>query len=852
MPPSTPPSVIDTPMPSTSITNKAASQGASLYHTCRSVLDRLAAVEGMAEYLDADITPPSQLNPSNSSSTTSSVSSTASEPSTPTSSTSNDPLSKLWSICRRGDSLCILFNALHMGTPIKIAQRDTSLNQLNACKASVYHFLVSCRKYLNFPEEDVFTITDLYQGDTNGFVKVVNTINKILHLLEERGVISVRCSNRNSDPNAPKDIRGKVVMELLETERKYVQDLEILQKYMRELQNQKVLSPNTIHYLFGNLDKLVDFQRRFLIQMEDMAEKPAQEQRLGLLFVQMEEAFSVYEPYCANYYSAQDLVVQEAPKLQKLANILNPTYELPSMLIKPVQRICKYPLLMSELIKSTDKAWSHLAEMEQGREAIKRVAEKVNETQRKHENVQAVEDLKKRIDDGSSSIESYGSLMLQDKLSLMTKDSAREMCLFLFERCLLICKENKEAAKNRLTKSNTIIKKKRRGSLQERLNVGAHQIFGVHNRSLNGTWMLVIEYRKRDMESFTLLFRNEEQLKLWESALNKIKNSYTSSTGTNVPHSHHTPIHMYAMPSPSDSGASFMDDDDDEDEFYDYEFYDELPQPTRSRSNSISAQFFNSIRPGGKNEVKSRQYPHHMPGMNLSPLPRTSASTTTPSSNTIDYGMYPVSPPPSHPSSPTSSSRMYGANSPLAAKYMGSINGGGGIMLPTPPNDLPFPPVVNRTQSQSAAAGLGIGTTTTNKSHHHQQRLRSQSSPNIHKAAVAMSRAPYSHDSVTNNSSIRQIASSPRLSDHHDLKVKLSYDDKIYVIKTAEGISYTQLMEKVERKIRCGAGLGGKELLRLKYLDEDGDLITINSDDDVQMAFENRGRHPSVSLFVNA
>lgn len=42
-------------------------------------------------------------------------------------------------------------------------------------------------------------------------------------------MISVRSSNRNSDPNAPKDTRSKVVMELLETERKYVQDMEILQ-----------------------------------------------------------------------------------------------------------------------------------------------------------------------------------------------------------------------------------------------------------------------------------------------------------------------------------------------------------------------------------------------------------------------------------------------------------------------------------------------------------------------------------------------------------------------------------------------------------------------------------------------
>ena len=49
--------------------------------------------------------------------------------------------------------------------------------------------------------------------------------------MENRGIITVRSSNRNSDnsdPN-PKNTRDKVVLELLETERKYVQDMEILQ-----------------------------------------------------------------------------------------------------------------------------------------------------------------------------------------------------------------------------------------------------------------------------------------------------------------------------------------------------------------------------------------------------------------------------------------------------------------------------------------------------------------------------------------------------------------------------------------------------------------------------------------------
>lgn len=136
-----------------------------------------------------------------------------------------------------------------------------------------------------------------------------------------------------------------------------------------------------------------------MIQIEDVADKPPQEQRFGLLFVQMEEAFQVYEPFCANYQAAQDIVQQESTKLQKLSDILNPTYELPSMLIKPVQRICKYPLLLSQLIKATDKDWPHYTEMTDGLESVQRVTSRVNEVQRQYENLQIVEDLKRRVED---------------------------------------------------------------------------------------------------------------------------------------------------------------------------------------------------------------------------------------------------------------------------------------------------------------------------------------------------------------------------------------------------------------------------------------------------------------------
>ncbi|KAI9016423.1 Dbl homology domain-containing protein [Phycomyces nitens] len=668
-------------------------QTTSLYHTCCSVLNQLSAVEGMMCYLEMDTT---------------TLTTVSSEPSTPTLS-NGDPLSKLWAMARLGSPLCTLFNVLSPETPLHI-DADPTHSTMNTCKKSIYHFLVGCRNQLGFTEEDVFTISDLYQDDTNGFVKVVNTISKLLLLLEERGIISAHSSHRNSDPNAPKDTRDKVVLELIESERTYVQYMETLQNYMRELQSQNIVSSDCVHYLFGNLNSLVDFQRRFLFQLEEIAEKSPEEQRVGYLFSQMEEAFAVYEPYCANYYSAQHLVVQEAPKLQKLGQILNPVYELPSILIRPVQRICKYPLLLIQLLKSTSKDWKYYKETEQGLEAIRRVTEKVNETQRQHENVQAVEELKRRVCDLEDlAIDTYGNLLLQDKMIVSMNENERELHCFLFEKVILMCKYIKES-KNILTKGTTLsIKKKRRGSLQSKCTIYANRILGVHNKSSPGSWTLLMEYKEKEVEQMFLRFRNEEQVKKWESTLLKIKVTHKA----NVPNTH-----LLSMPLSNTPNSHLSAHDG----------HPPLPSTPASTSGPIT------------------------------PLPRTSSSITTgllSTSPPFDYGL-PASPPPSTPSSPTSSR-------------------------------------VSTASSSGSAGSVSPGS----------------------------------------------------------VKVKLSYHDGIYVIVVPQEATFLELMERVERKIRLVANLQPNEMLKLKYPDEDGDHITISSDDDVLMAFESRGIHNAINLFVS-
>lgn len=138
----------------------------------------------------------------------------------------------------------------------------------------------------------------------------------VLDRMEDQGLLKATRTKRNSDPAKPTDNRAKVVNEILETERSFVQDLENLQAYMRALQTDgTVISPETIHLIFANLNALVDFQRRFLIAVETNAAFAPQDQNFGQVFLQHEEAFAVYEPFCANFAEASKLILQEAPKL---------------------------------------------------------------------------------------------------------------------------------------------------------------------------------------------------------------------------------------------------------------------------------------------------------------------------------------------------------------------------------------------------------------------------------------------------------------------------------------------------------------------------------------------------------
>jgi hypothetical protein len=60
----------------------------------------------------------------------------------------------------------------------------------------------------------------------------------------------------------------------------------VAQKYSNALSQSNTISQDTIHLLFPGLNKLLNFQRKFLIRLEGTAEVAWKDQRWGLHFIE--------------------------------------------------------------------------------------------------------------------------------------------------------------------------------------------------------------------------------------------------------------------------------------------------------------------------------------------------------------------------------------------------------------------------------------------------------------------------------------------------------------------------------------------------------------------------------------
>ncbi|XP_005922424.1 rho guanine nucleotide exchange factor TIAM2 isoform X3 [Haplochromis burtoni] len=270
----------------------------------------------------------------------------------------------------------------------------------------------------------------------------------------------------------------KVIQELVDTEKSYVKDLTCLfEIYLQPLQKETFLTLDEMESLFGSLPEMLDFQRVFLQTLEERIasspdfstlETPSQFKKLlfslGGSFLYYADHFKLYSGFCANHIKVQK-VLERAKTDQTFKEFLdarNPTKQhsstLESYLIKPVQRVLKYPLLLRELVSLTDGDSEEHYHLTEALKAMEKVASHINEMQKIYEDYGSVFDqlvAEQTGHDKEVTEISMGEFLMHSSvvwlnphpsLGRMRKDP--EMTVFVFKKAvILVCRENNKLKK---------------------------------------------------------------------------------------------------------------------------------------------------------------------------------------------------------------------------------------------------------------------------------------------------------------------------------------------------------------------------------------------------------------------
>ena len=185
--------------------------------------------------------------------------------------------------------------------------------------------------------------------------QVTKVVNKVLDILKDRRLLHYKGPARpipvGTTPQTMSK-RQRIIAEIVKTERDYVQHLEMLQHFQNGVQTSGAIPGDAVHDIFLNLNALLDFQRRFLIRIEQQNSLSETEQNWGKLFSHYKDSFRVYEPFIANQNRCSNAVLGRWKELQNasISPDLQGMVETPAILlgflIKPFQRLSKYPLLL--------------------------------------------------------------------------------------------------------------------------------------------------------------------------------------------------------------------------------------------------------------------------------------------------------------------------------------------------------------------------------------------------------------------------------------------------------------------------------------------------------------------------
>ncbi|XP_051970234.1 uncharacterized protein spata13 isoform X2 [Xyrauchen texanus] len=250
-------------------------------------------------------------------------------------------------------------------------------------------------------------------------------------------------------------MRANVVKEIMDTERVYIKHLkDICEGYIRQCRKHPgMFTDAQLKTIFSNIEDIYKFQRKFLKDLEKKynTENPHLSE-IGSCFLHQGEDFCIYSEYCNTHPAActelHRLMKQGRYKhffeacrlLQQMIDI-----SISGFLLTPVQKICKYPLQLGELLKFTPKDHSDYEGVCDAHKAMKNVASLINERKRRLESIDTIAHWQVAILHwaGDDVLTRSSELIHSGELTRMVRPGkTQQRSYFLFDHQLVFCKKD--------------------------------------------------------------------------------------------------------------------------------------------------------------------------------------------------------------------------------------------------------------------------------------------------------------------------------------------------------------------------------------------------------------------------
>lgn len=226
-----------------------------------------------------------------------------------------------------------------------------------------------------------------------------------------------------------------LISELLNTERAYVEDLRDVvvgykQRMEKDAQCPEQMRDNA-DVIFGNIEDIYVFHSKFFLS--DLEKALDDKNVIGGLFCNNRARFEIYATYCKNKpHSENYLSTVDRAYLKLCQEKLQHKLDLSSYLLKPVQRIMKYHLILEKLLKYAPKRnEKNIKELTEALEIMERVPRYANDM------IHLM-----GLEGYEGDIQCNGQLLLQDSFQVYLRGQRKPTTrqIFIFERAVLFSK----------------------------------------------------------------------------------------------------------------------------------------------------------------------------------------------------------------------------------------------------------------------------------------------------------------------------------------------------------------------------------------------------------------------------